>query len=215
MSFTLYHYVHCPFCIRVRMALGFLNLKYTSKVLAYDDEVTPVKLTGKKMLPVFSNNETTINESLDIITLIDTDKKLNVPQLANSNSFSELDKLLNDLGSPLHSLTMPYWIYTPEFNEESRKYFRVKKEQKRGPFSELVHNQKIYLEKLLPFLTQIEERLSPFFDSPEIGLKDILIASHLWGLYIVPEFQFTEVMHNYLQAVKIKCHFNYHQDFWS
>lgn len=197
------------------MALGFLNLKYTSKVLAYDDEVTPVKLTGKKMLPAFSHNETTINESLDIIDLIDTEKKLNVSQLTNSNSFSELETLLNDLGSPLHSITMPYWIYTPEFNEESRKYFRIKKEQKRGPFSELVHNQQMYIEKLLPFLTQIENSLSPFYDSPELGLKDILISSHLWGLYIVPEFQFTEGMHKYLQAVKLKCHFNYHQDFWS
>lgn len=215
MGFTLYHYVHCPFCIRVRMALGYLNLKYNSKVLAYDDEVTPVKLTGKKMLPAFTHNEITINESLDIITLIDTEKKLDVPQLMSSKSFSELDKLLNDLGSPLHSITMPYWIYTPEFNEESRKYFRVKKEQKRGPFLDLVKNQQSYIERLIPFLTQIEERLNPYYNSLEIGLKDILIASHLWGLYIVPEFQFTASMHTYLQAVKLKCHFNYHQDFWS
>jgi glutaredoxin 2 len=215
MSFTLYHYVHCPFCIRVRMALGFLNLKYTSKVLAYDDEVTPVKLTGKKMLPAFTLNEITINESLDIIKLIDTEKRLDVAELTHSESYSELDKLLNDLGSPLHSITMPYWIYTPEFNEESRNYFRVKKEQKRGPFTELVKNQHMYFERLLPFLTLIEERLNPFYNSLEIGVKDILIASHLWGLYIVPEFQFTESMHRYLQTVKQKCHFNYHQDFWS
>jgi glutaredoxin 2 len=73
----------------------------------------------------------------------------------------------------------------------------------------------MYFERLLPFLTLIEERLNPFYNSLEIGVKDILIASHLWGLYIVPEFQFTESMHRYLQTVKQKCHFNYHQDFWS
>ena len=34
----LYHYVHCPFCVRVRLALGFLNIPFESHVIAYDDE---------------------------------------------------------------------------------------------------------------------------------------------------------------------------------
>lgn len=197
------------------MALGFLNLNYDSKVLAYNDEVTPINLTGKKMLPAFTFEKITINESLDIISLVDTEKKLNVHQLIYSSTYADLEKLLNELSEPLHSLTMPYWIYTPEFNDDSRSYFRLKKEHKRGPFNDLVKNQTLYIAKLMPFLNLIEEKLNPFYESLEFGLKDILIASHLWGLYIVPEFQFSEKMHAYLQTVKIKCHFNYHQDFWS
>lgn len=213
MGFILYHYVHCPFCIRVRMAMGYLNLKYESVVLRYDDEATPINLTGKKMLPALTYKNKTINESLDIIALIDTDKKLNVDLYKSSESFIEFEKMLSDIGSPVHSMTMPFWVYTPEFDEKSRSYFKHKKEVKRGPFSDLVKNQDLFLKKLEPMLQKIESELGPFYQSLEFRLLDILIAAHLWGLYIVPEFQFSEKMHRYLQEVKKITHFKYQKDF--
>lgn len=215
MSLTLYHYVHCPFCVRVRMALGYLNVEYKSKVVPYDDELTPVKLTGKKMLPILAHDNGAMNESLDIIKYLDKKNVLKVDEYVTSHSFKELETTLNKIGSAVHSLAMPYWMYTPEFTESSRQYFQSKKEQKRGPFSELVKNQKIYIDELKPHLGQIEKDLSPFYHSSHLSIEDILIASHLWGLYVVPEFQFSEKMHKYLQSIKQICNFNYHQDFWS
>ena len=212
MGLILYHYVHCPFCIRVRMAIGFLNLKYKSVVLRYDDEETPKKLTGRKMLPALTFGENTINESLDIIGLIDKDKRLNVDFYKSSESFIEFETMLNDIASPIHPITMPYWVYTPEFDDKSRSYFKHKKEAKRGPFSELIKNQHTFLAKLEPMLQKIENELGPFYQSVELRLQDILIASHLWGLYIVPEFQFSEKMHKYLQGIKKITHFEYQQD---
>lgn len=215
MSFTLYHYVHCPFCVRVRMAFGYLNLKYESKVLPYDDETTPIKLTGKKMLPILAHENGAMNESLNIIAFVDKSNELKVNEIVHSSSFKEIEDLLNRIGSPVHSLAMPYWIYTPEFTESSRTYFQKKKEEKRGPFSELVKNQKNFIDELIPSLKTIEENLKPFYKSSAFSFQDILIASHLWGLYVVPEFQFTEKIHQYLQTIKQNCRFNYHQDFWS
>jgi len=215
MSLTLYHYGHCPFCVRVRMALGYLKIDYKSKVLAYDDELTPVKLTGKKMLPILAHDAGAMNESLDIIQFLDKKNALKVGEFLTSQSFKELESLLSKIGSEVHSLAMPYWIYTPEFTETSRQYFQQKKEQKRGPFSELVKNQKTFVDELMPYLEKIEKDLSPFYQSTHFGIRDILIASHLWGLYVVPEFQFSEKMHQYLQSIKLIWNFNYHQDFWS
>jgi len=215
MSFTLYHYVHCPFCVRVRMALGYLNLEYTSVVLPYDDEATPVKLSGKKMLPILTHAQGAMNESLDIIAFVDQANKLKVPEFTQQSAFKQIEELLSKLGSPVHSLAMPYWIYTPEFNESSRKYFRKKKEEKRGPFSALVKKQSQFVDELRPMLKALETELEPFYKSQSFGLSDILIASHLWGLYVVPEFQFSEKIHQYLQSIKGQCQFNYHQDFWS
>jgi glutaredoxin 2 len=212
MSFTLYHYVHCPFCVRVRMALGYLNLKYESKVLPYDDEVTPIKLTGKKMLPILAHQSGVMNESLDIIAFIDKTNELKVHEITQASAFQETEALLNRIGSPVHSLAMPYWVYTPEFSESSRLYFKKKKEAKRGPFSELVKNQKQFTDELAPHLKTVEENLKPFYKSSSFSLQDILIASHLWGLYVVPEFQFSEKLHQYLQTIKQHCRFNYHQD---
>jgi hypothetical protein len=49
----LYVYDHCPFCVRVRLALGVKNIKHNLVFLANDDIPTPTKLIGKKISPIF------------------------------------------------------------------------------------------------------------------------------------------------------------------
>lgn len=50
---TLYVYDHCPFCVRVRVALGLKNVKHIVSFLANDDVSTPTALVGKKIAPIF------------------------------------------------------------------------------------------------------------------------------------------------------------------
>lgn len=210
----LYHYIHCPFCVRVRMGLGFLEKKYESVVIPYDDEITPVALTGKKMLPILvSDDGKAQDESLDILKIIDIKDQLNWKLFKEKETI--VNSLLDQIGSVVHSMAMPYWIWTPEFTPSSRKYFQEKKEVKRGPFKELVKNYDQYTIKLHQILKdQLHDKLNPFYESDKLSVVDILIASHLWGMYIVPEFQFDELTHNYLQLVKKQSHFNYHEDYW-
>lgn len=215
MKPTLYHYIHCPFCVRVRMTLGYLNIPFESVVLPYDDEATPVRLTGKKMLPILETSSGVMNESLDIMAFLDRENKLHIKEEVSQTSFPELEAYLNYLGSPVHSLAMPYWIWTPEFNEKSRQYFEEKKSAKRGPFKDLVKNQKQFIEVLDKEWPNLEKELIPFYKSQNFGLKDIMLASHIWGLYVVPEFQFPPAIHSYLQRVKAMCQFDYHRDYWN
>ena len=49
----VYVYDHCPFCVRVRLALGIMNVKHNVHFLANDDIPTPTKLCGKKIAPIF------------------------------------------------------------------------------------------------------------------------------------------------------------------
>jgi len=49
----LYVYDHCPFCVRVRLALGVKNVKHNVHFLQNDDIPTPTKLIGKKISPIF------------------------------------------------------------------------------------------------------------------------------------------------------------------
>jgi glutaredoxin 2 len=214
MKPTLYHYIHCPFCVRVRMTLGYLNIPFESVVLPYNDEATPVRLTGKKMLPILEFDSRAMNESLDIMAFLDKENKLHIKEETSLKTFPEFEAYLNFLGSPVHSLAMPYWIWTPEFNESSRTYFEQKKSAKRGPFKDLVKNQKQYIDVLQKEWPNLEKELTPFYKSQSFGLKDIMLASHIWGLYVVPEFQFPPAIHSYLQQVKAICHFDYHRGFW-
>jgi len=213
MTLTLYHYLHCPFCVRVRLAYGFLGLAYQSQVIQYDDEKTPIDLTGVKMLPIVDFGKgVVLNESLDIIKRSDSENKLNHQQ-----DYSSLEQTLQKIGSPIHNLVMPYWAYTPEFGVSAREYFTKKKEQKRGPFKQLTTQEKKEenLAQLSPLLASLEQELNPYYLEEGFSLADIMIASHLWGLYILPEFQFSPKIHHYLQNIKELCHFDYQQNLWS
>jgi glutaredoxin 2 len=214
MQLSLYHYVHCPFCLRVRMTLGLLGLNYSSIVLPYQDEKTPQQLSGSKMLPILVKDGQAMNESLDIMQELDQNNILRIKQQVASSGFKEFEAYLNYLGGPIHSLAMPYWVYTPEFDPASRAYFQQKKEAKRGPFKLLVQQRDQYIGQLMEEFPRISAHLKPFYDSSTLGLQDILLASHLWGLYVVPEFQFPEAIHQWLQQVKKECNFDYHKDFW-
>lgn len=213
--FALYHYIHCPYCVRVRMTLGLLNIPYESHVVGYSDTETPVKLAGKKMLPILGDGKIFMHESLDMMKLLDKNNTLHVEETVNSPAFKELEKMVAYLSNLVHSLAMPYWIWTPEFNEADREYFKNQKEKKRGPFNELVRDQNLFISQLGLEWPKLASELMPFYQSSQLTIKDILIASHLWGLYMVPEFQFPEPIHAYLQSVKKACRFDYHQDFWS
>lgn len=209
----LYHYVICPYCIRTRMAFGFLGEKYESHVVAYDDEKTPKDLTGVKMLPIMQFEDgKAMNESLDIIKAIDTEKRIDF-SLYEKNQ-AEIDAFLDEIAGPMYKLCMPYMIWSPEFDENSRKYFRDAKEKKRGPFSDLVKNKKEYLKQLAPALIKLRSNLHPYFLGDKFTVVDILVASHLWNLYLLPEFQFPPEVHMYLQKIKQLCQFDWHEDFW-
>ena len=214
MKLTLYHYVHCPFCLRVRMGAGYLNLPYESRVLPYDDEKTPVALSGKKMLPIMVIDGKPLNESLTILAAIDSGNRLGLDEILKDPKFPEFENLLSKLGSNVHNLAMPYWIWTPEFTETSRTYFQQKKEVKRGPFKDLILKKNQFSLEVTNDLKKVESDFKPFYRSDKFTAYDILLASHLWGLYIVPEFQFSVPIHEYLQRVKEVCHFDYHNDFW-
>ena len=167
------------------------------------------------MLPILEISKgNALNESLDILKKLDSKNLLHWPLLDKLTY--ETETLLEKLSTPLYALCMPCWIWTPEFDDESRKYFQAKKEIKRGPFKNLVKNKEEYFKSLNEILTNdLENNLIPFYKSTTLSILDIMIASHLWGVYLVPEIQFSPKIHAYLQSVKKQTHFDYHRDFWT
>lgn len=205
---TLYHYPHCPYCIRVRLALGYLNIDYKSVVLSYDDEATPKKLTGKKMLPIATIDDKHINESLNIIYTLDVKQKFALGSISNDQEFSEVENLIKLLGDQVYPLSMPQWIHQDGWTAEAKKYFQEQKERNYITFESMRNNQKQYLRNLKPILATLEKTLCPFYKSEDFSFYDILLASHLWSLYIVPEFSFSEKLDDYLKTIAKTCHFS-------
>jgi glutaredoxin 2 len=194
------------------MVLGFFNLPYESIVLPYDDEETPIKLAKIKMLPIMDFGDGFItNESLIIIEHLDKDDSLKTSLLTGELRI-QIEGMLSELGHNIHSLCMPYFIKTKEFNEKSREYFVKKKEAKRGSFEKLILNRENFLMPLEEDLEILEEQIGPYFLGEEFSIFDILIASHLWGLYLLPDFSFSENLEAYLKDVQEHCKFEYHKD---
>ncbi len=88
---NVYVYDHCPFCVRVRLALGLKNVKHKLHFLANDDVQTPTALVGKKVTPIFelkaNNKDIVMAESLDIVAKIDSD-----PAFGRTHYFRPLSK---------------------------------------------------------------------------------------------------------------------------
>jgi glutaredoxin 2 len=74
---NVYVYDHCPFCVRVRFALGLKNVKHLIRFMANDDIATPTALVGKKISPIFewAEGDICMNESMDIIKIVDADER--------------------------------------------------------------------------------------------------------------------------------------------
>jgi glutaredoxin 2 len=214
-SITLYHYLHCPFCIRVRLVCGLLGIEYNSEVLPYSDEESPIKLTGKKMAPILQKYDGTfMNESLDIISYLDTAGTLKVHGTNAESTLQEINEWIGKISKPLFNLLMPYYLNNIEFSDQDRLYFQRKKEIKRGPFRELAKNRNQFIQEVNEYLMGIKNHFQPYYKSSDIQLHDILLTSHLWGLYLAYDYRVPEWLHQYLQLVSHTCHFSYDWDWW-
>lgn len=68
----LYIYDHCPFCVKARMIFGLKNIPVELNVLQNDDEATPTRMIGQKMVPILQKDDSRyLPESMDIVHYVD------------------------------------------------------------------------------------------------------------------------------------------------
>ena len=190
----LYHYVHCPFCQRVRLFLGFKRLTYESVVLSYDDVDTPTKLTGKHMLPICEFDDGTImNESLDIIREIEMRFPYPIGFIGPIEPHFQWSSQAV-VGIPRYfDLLLPWYFshYTAEFERfpSGAVYFKQSKETKRRKtFDELKkETPQIFEEFIRPELSEIIDRVEEkfFVMGPTFSVADCVLAADLSGLRVV------------------------------
>lgn len=128
---TVYVYDHCPFCVRVRFALGLKNVKHLIHFMANDDVDTPTALVGKKIAPIFQWPEADnlcMAESMDICQLVDADERFGptgvIGPATDRTDIKAWQKSVRDL---LRVLQRPRYVETgllPEFQQsDARRMF--------------------------------------------------------------------------------------------
>jgi glutaredoxin 2 len=124
---TVYVYDHCPFCVRVRVALGVKNVKHNIHFLANDDKITPTALVGKKIAPIFqwsdenTNDDICMPESMDIIRYVDNDERFGPTGLIHpASSRTDINAWQSSVRELLRGLQRPRYVATgllPEFQQ--------------------------------------------------------------------------------------------------
>jgi glutaredoxin 2 len=171
------------------MIFGLKDVACEIITLPNDDEETPTRLVGKKMLPVLiTESNKVIGESLDIVKYIDETYGLSVLTVSDD---SAIEKWMEEATKLIFQLTVPRWASSDfeEFRQNAaRQYFVNKKEAFFGPFPFLLEQTETLVNEIntklevLEVLLKTQERESGHF-----SLTDICLFPLLRSLSIVKE----------------------------
>lgn len=138
----LYIYDHCPFCLKARMIFGLKNIPVEINVLLNDDEQTPVRMVGEKIVPILQKDDSRyMTESMDIVHYVDN---LDGKPLLTGPRRPQIEEWLRKINSYINHLLLPRIAKAP-FDEfatpEARAWFIRKKEAAIGSFADhLAHS---------------------------------------------------------------------------
>lgn len=212
-----YHYVHCPFCQRVRLALEFKNIKYEDIVLSYANKETPESLIGAKLLPIINfgmvdGKEKIMGESLDQVIELGKDYDAD-HSLFPKNINIELAKIASLVpGIPRYfDLVLP-WILDAykdslEFDVVGAEYFKTGKEAKRGKtFADLkLESVDIFENNVIPVLEKIERLVESGFVYDIFSAADCVLVADLSPLRCVEGITIPQNIADYIERVEKIC----------
>lgn len=138
----LYIYDHCPFCLKARMIFGLKNIPVEINVLLNDDEQTPVRMVGEKIVPILQKDDSRyMTESMDIVHYVDN---LDGKPLLTGPRSPQIEEWLRKTNGYVNHLLLPRIAKAP-FDEfatpEARAWFIRKKEAAIGSFADhLAHS---------------------------------------------------------------------------
>ncbi|WP_099771029.1 GrxB family glutaredoxin [Pasteurella multocida] len=199
----LYVYDHCPYCVRAMMIFGLKNIPFKKHVLLNDDEETPIRLVGKKVVPILVKEDgTAMPESLDIVKYIDAHYGEAILQTAVR---PEIEALLAEITSYSNYLLMPRFVKLDlaEFATQSAiDYFTKKKTDYVGDFTQHFNNTPTYLARL----TQDLEKLSTVVMgetslNQHLSFEDILVFPLLRNLTCVKGLRFPARLEKYIKRL--------------
>lgn len=183
----LYVYDHCPYCVKARMIFGLKNIPVELAILANDDEATPVRMIGQKMVPILQRDDGSfMPESMDIVHFID--RSDNAPLLTGPTN-NAISAWLRKVSEYTPLLIIPRFARAAfeEFATASaRAYFTNKKQAALGNFEEHLAHSAGLIKKLNNDLRELDPLLvQPNACNGELSTDDIHLFPLLRSLTIV------------------------------
>ncbi|XRA97330.1 glutaredoxin 2 [Pycnococcus provasolii] len=194
----IFVYDHCPFCVRVRIALGIKNVKHELIFLANDDVATPTSLVGKKVAPIMLiPGQLVMNESLDIVKYFDERPEYGPTDAIKPKSDREdIKAWQKKVQTLLRLLHRPRYMLSPGFPEfqqaDSRDYFVAG------------HQLPALLPDLNAALWELEQLIYSEYCCTEggISMDDIDLAARLRSVTLVRGAQFGPKTVAYLKNIE-------------
>ncbi|GLR09715.1 glutaredoxin, GrxB family [Mixta theicola] len=183
----LYIYDHCPFCVKARMIFGLKNLPVELVVLLNDDEETPTRLIGQKMVPILQKEDgSCMPESLDIVRYID---QLDGEPLLIGKTNPAINDWLRNVNSYVNKLLLPR-VAEGAFAEfatpQARACFKNKKEANIGDFAELKQHADGLIKNISNDMRDLDKLIvKPNAVNGELSLDDINLFPLLRSLSLV------------------------------
>ncbi len=201
----LYHYDHCPFCIRVRMIISWKGLKVEQEILANADEQSHYDLIGAKIVPILKKDDGSyMKESLEIVAYID--ENYGQPLLQSPSCSEILETWLENAARPIRHLVHPrnIRIFKQDFPSQADcDYYEKKKSQNIGSFKDAFENSAQYVSEVVSYLDSLKTIL-PEVISPEISkpsYNDILLFPVLRTISHVKGLLFPSEVYDYMERI--------------
>lgn len=205
---TLYYYQHCPYCVRVLAFAGMADIKLQHQILLNDDEVTPISMIGRKMVPILAlANGQFLIESLDIIDYLS--QTYHYPLEKEPELVLSVNTLIATNRMTIYGLTMPRWIREPygEFvTSAAIDYFTKKKEQTIGDFDLALSNTTLFSQALADSLANSEMLFIKLISHLESDAA-IILFSALYGVLLVEDFPWTSSSKQFMTTMLARTKF--------
>lgn len=203
--YKLFVYDHCPFCIKARMIFGLRHIPFDLVILQNNDEATPKRMIGQKMVPILEENGHFMGESMDIVAHIDGQ---GAPLLTGPTNPAVSDWLKRS-NSSLYRQFLPRAACAPfpEFSTTAgRAYFVRTKERSTGAFSDILSEGAAALEPLNALL----QDLAPLVQSAEavnghLSTDDIHLFAQLHSLSLIAGLAYPAAVEAYRQTMSKRC----------
>eukprot|EP01134_Creolimax_fragrantissima_P000449 CFRG0449T1 len=205
---TVHLYDHCPYCIRVELALGWMGIQYERELYGYGDMVGPVRLTGKKMLPVLEDTNGKYHvESLDIVEWVQNQFSTAETKLKPASGRADIKEWWARFVPVYSGLTRPRIPQLPlkDFAEKADVEYHRAKYTKQGVDLE-VENSKSpdYIAAMGPLLKEFSEKIlnsTEYMTEGGLSMDDVTYLPWFRNLTIVKGLEFPPALKTYTKKL--------------